>query len=133
MIWLVDDDPAEHELLALAFAKTGDSVDISGFYSAEDALEGLSRGERPNLILLDLNMPGRGGLYFLDQRRARGFSGTPVLVYSSSSSPDDVTRAYSNGASAYLQKPSDFSDATLLARRLRTFWLGSVARLPESP
>ncbi|MEM6732989.1 MAG: nitrogen regulation protein NR(I), partial [Myxococcota bacterium] len=61
VIWLVDDDEAEHEMLRIAFERVGDKLDIRGFYSAEEAVCALNDGESPSLILLDLNMPGLGG------------------------------------------------------------------------
>ena len=55
----------------------------------------------------------------------------PVLVFTSSSRPDDIARAYDAGANAYLVKPNALADLTALALALRDFWLFQN-RLPDT-
>ena len=98
-ILVIDDDSAARDLLRLYLEDAGFTVSVAT--GAEEALTDID-GERPDLITLDLNMPGMDGLSFLTARQATGLRGVPVLVVSSAAGPE---RAFAVGAQAVLPKP----------------------------
>lgn len=115
---------------------------LDGFVSAESgeqALQVLRHQEpyadalRPDLILLDLNMPGMDGRVLLAQLKADpGLKPIPVIVLTTSNSPQDVETAYRLGASSYLIKPVTFEGVVELMRRLESFWVATV-KFPNAP
>jgi CheY-like chemotaxis protein len=78
----------------------------------------------PSLVLLDLNLPYWSGFEVLEWiRQQPHVRRVPVIIFTSSSRPDDIARAYDAGANAYLVKPNALSDLTALTLALRDFWL----------
>jgi len=78
----------------------------------------------PGLLLLDLNLPYWSGIEILVWlRQQEHLRRLPVLIFSSSSRPDDIAKAYDAGANGYLVKPSSFNEFEALALALRDFWL----------
>jgi CheY-like chemotaxis protein len=78
----------------------------------------------PSLVLLDLNLPYWSGFEVLEWLRQQPqLRRLPVVVFSSSSRPDDVARAYDAGANAYLVKPNALAELTVQVQALRDFWL----------
>jgi len=78
----------------------------------------------PDLVLLDLKLPGMGGFEFLEWiRRQPGISGTRVVVLSSSDLMLDVNRAYQLGANSFLIKPVDFERFVEISRALNGYWV----------
>lgn len=86
---------------------------------------------QPAFILLDLNLPGAGGAELLTEiKKERALRQIPVIVLSTSTSSDDVARAYELGANCYISKPSDLESLVEIARMVEAFWLGT-ARLAQ--
>ena len=78
----------------------------------------------PGLVLLDLNLPYWSGFEVLEWiRQQPQLRRLPVVVFTSSSRPDDIARAYDAGANGYLVKPNALADLTNLVLALREFWL----------
>ena len=130
-IWIVDDSESDHALLRLAFKDSLDEVEFESFYSAEEAVESLKEGRSPSLVLLDLNMPGLGGLHFLQERQERSYLHVPVVILSSSSNPDDIKMTYGLGANSYLEKPGAFRDLKDFASSVAAYWF-KWAHLPSA-
>jgi len=79
----------------------------------------------PCLVLLDLNMPKLNGLEVLAWiRQQPNLRHLVVVLFSASSMPKDVAKAYELGANSYIQKPSDFHQSKELAQLLKGWWLG---------
>jgi len=126
---LVDDDPNEVLFLRNAFAATGATIDIRHADSGEMALAEIAR-ESPDLVLLDLSMPGMDGYDVLRRLRADEATRTlPTLIFSSSDRDEDIRRSYRDHANAYLVKPRSADGYRDLARNLEGFWY-DTARLP---
>jgi two-component system response regulator AtoC len=107
-ILVVDDDEAVRAYLAGLLENLGYEVLLAT--SGEEALERLASGKRPRVILLDLIMPGLGGLELLD-RVKQSHPGLPVIVLSTEGQVKTVVEAMRRGANDYLRKP--FEDAEL--------------------
>jgi two-component system, OmpR family, response regulator MtrA len=108
-ILIVDDDVELTQLLGFTFRQAGFEAETEG--DAEGALVAWQR-EQPHLILLDMSMPGRSGLYVLE--RVRAVSTVPIIMLTVRDSDEDVVRAFELGADDYVTKP--FSPHQLVAR-----------------
>jgi CheY-like chemotaxis protein len=95
----------------------------------------------PDLVLLDLKMPGKSGFDVLEWLRAqpqRPIQKLPVIVFTSSMHEADAARAFESGADAYVVKPSDFDDLRRAVRIIDTLWasneidLAQLANLPDA-
>jgi two-component system alkaline phosphatase synthesis response regulator PhoP len=109
-ILVVEDNQALREGLVLNFRNRGYGVD-----SAEDGCEGMHKAmaTRPDLIVLDIMLPGRNGLDILTELRRKGRK-VPVLILSARSRTDDKVEGLSSGADDYLAKPFELPE--LMAR-----------------
>ena len=85
---------------------------------------------RPDLILLDLNLPKKNGLEVLEEiRRDAELRRVPVIMLTTSSSARDIAACYDRGVNCYVVKPLDLDDFTALVQAINRFWF-EVARLP---
>jgi CheY-like chemotaxis protein len=85
---------------------------------------------RPDLILLDLNLPRKNGFEVLAEIKADlELKRIPVVVISSSSGEQDVLAAYNNSANCYVTKPVDLKQFTNMVKSVEDFWL-SIVKLP---
>ncbi len=123
-VLLVEDNPADATLLRSCLADAAFEFRVSVVGDGEAALAFLDRegafADRnpPDMILLDLNLPGRDGREILAEIRARpAWKSIPIVVLTSSQSPSDVRMSYARGADRYLTKPIDLAgyDAVVLA------------------
>jgi DNA-binding response OmpR family regulator len=104
MIWSVDDDQEMSEAVGLMLKLLG--FKTRAFGDARSAAKALLAGERPVLMLLDINMPEVSGLEMLEFIRSRPpLKKLPVLILSSNATDTDVERALQMGANGYLVKP----------------------------
>jgi CheY-like chemotaxis protein len=86
----------------------------------------------PDLILLDLNMPGKNGLQTLEEiKQHRLFKTIPVLIFSTSKEQDEIDLCYKLGANSYITKPVSFDQLIKVVRCLSDYWFGVVG-LPLS-
>ncbi|MDP2315475.1 MAG: response regulator [Pseudomonadota bacterium] len=122
---VVDDNEDDIELLRIAMRRCGSACGISVATNGADAIRRLGPGgdDRPDLVLLDWKMPGVSGAEVLRAIRENpAMRGLPVLVFSSSSAPDDIRAAHALGATGYLPKPADMSEYLRLAQALDDRW-----------
>lgn len=125
---IVDDDPNEVFFLRNAFAGTADEFEIRHADSGEAALAEIPRFN-PDLVLLDLNMPGMDGHDVLSRiRHDEVMRGVPTLIFSSSENEDDIRRSYRAHANAYVVKPRSSDGYRDLADSINRFWY-ETARL----
>jgi DNA-binding response OmpR family regulator len=115
----VDDDPRVRRFVARALKDAGHEVVTVG--DAESALAHLLSA-RPDLFLLDINLPGMHGIALAQKlRQQRGTQAIPVVILSVRTDPRDKVAAYASGAVTYLEKPfkkADLVDAVKLALEL---------------
>ena len=135
-ILLVEDNPGDVRLTteALAEAKvrnrlsvTRDGVEALQYLRREPPFEAVTR---PDIILLDLNMPRMDGREVLQEIKADpNLSAIPVVVLTTSAAEEDVLRSYQLHASCYITKPVDLEQFLRVVRSVEDFWL-TVVRLP---
>jgi CheY-like chemotaxis protein len=118
-ILLIDDDEDDRWLFAEALSRTVTGVKCTTVSGGQDAIALLSAdgAKFPDLILLDLNMPGMDGKKCLEiiKKNAR-FKDIPVVVYSTSKNPKDRDETKLLGASDFIVKPSDYNDLCRMIR-----------------
>jgi len=137
-ILLVEDNPADADLTQLAFEIVGSPAEFDVLPNGEEAISYLSRqgaysdAKSPQLVLLDLNLPGVGGLEVLATIKSlEATRHVPVVVLSSSESADDIAKSYQLGANCYLTMPFSVGAYNDMARHVHEFWL-KLAKLPKS-
>ncbi len=132
-ILYVEDDENDVFLLQLALQQAGITEHVEVVHTGQAAIDYLQGNgvyeERekyplPDLVLLDLKLPGVSGLEVLGWIRARpDLRSIVVIVLSSSSRPEDVGRAYELGANSYVLKPVDVPERLQMAKLLQGWWL----------
>ncbi len=124
-ILVVEDDPADAELLLRALARVAPDAVVERARDAEAALNALAaEGLWPRIVLLDLKLPGMTGMELLRIiRSTTQFRTLPVVVFTSSAEPRDLEGAYELGANGYAQKPVDFAAFAEVVQRICGFWL----------
>jgi len=135
-ILMVEDNPGDVRLAqeALKDAKVSNTLMV-----VEDGAAALDflyqRGDyhdapRPDLILLDLNLPKKNGREVLEEiKQDARLKTIPVVILTTSQAEEDVVRAYRLHANCYITKPVDFVQFTKIVRTIEDFWL-SVVTLP---
>jgi CheY-like chemotaxis protein len=134
---LVEDNPDDVEIAIRALRKSRLINDISVVRDGEEALSLLFRdgGQdldpfRPDLILLDLNLPKVSGFDVLDRiKTSDELSSIPVIVLTVSERQEDIARAYQLGANTYITKPVDFEKFMHAIDTLWEYWM-VIAKLP---
>ncbi|WP_431836513.1 response regulator [Cellulomonas sp. Y8] len=135
-VLLVEDDPGDRLLVEEVFDENGSSGNLRWVEDGVQALDFLHQREefagapRPDLILLDLNLPKVNGREVLQQIKSEpDLAPIPVIVLTTSAAEEDIMRAYAGHASAYVTKPLNWDELSDTVRRIGQFYL-DVARLP---
>jgi len=132
-ILLVEDDPADVELTreTLADAKVltrlhvvGDGLEALAFLRRE---EKHAEAPRPDLVLLDLNLPRMDGRALLAEIRADDrFKSIPVVVLTTSQAEEDIVKSYRLGANCYITKPVGLAEFARVVNAIEAFWFTIV-------
>ena len=135
-ILLVEDNPADARLIEEVFKDTNvnnkiyvvkDGVDAMNFLNKENEY---SEAPRPEMILLDLNLPRKDGREVLKEiKRNEELKSIPIVILTTSSAKEDVIKTYSNHANCYITKPVDFDQFLRVITAIEDFWL-KVVELP---
>jgi two-component system, chemotaxis family, response regulator Rcp1 len=136
-VLLVDDNPADVGLTREALAGGRHQCHISDVPDGEEAVAFLYRAGkyanavRPDLVILDLNLPRKDGRTVLLEIKAHAdLRIIPIVVFSTSRSMLDIVRSYELGANCYISKPGNLEGYFLAIHSIQAFWLGS-ASLPR--
>jgi CheY-like chemotaxis protein len=137
-ILLVEDSPGDIRLTQEAFRDAKVLNNMSVVTDGVEALAYLRRqgqyasAPRPDLILLDLNLPRKDGREVLAEIKTdRDLRCIPVVVLTTSRSEEDVMRAYNLYANCYITKPVDFAQFVTVVQSIEGFWL-TVVKLPRN-
>ncbi|GHG28667.1 hypothetical protein CBQ26_07955 [Deinococcus indicus] len=134
-ILIVEDSDEDFEAIGWAMRRLERTDLLERCQDGDQAIERLQDRTRPwpQLVLLDLNLPGTDGREVLSFIRHEPYlRSLPVVVLSTSANEEDVNACYDLGVNAYLIKPVNFDQFTEQLRVTLDFWLG-LARLPEPP
>jgi CheY-like chemotaxis protein len=141
-ILLVEDNPADVEITIEAFRRSHKGNRVFVCRDGEEALDFLFRrsqfaragaAPRPDLILLDLNLPKKNGAEVLEQVKINlNMKDIPVVILTTSDRDEDVSRCYKVGANSYLTKPVQFDDCLKLVEQIQQYWLQVSKPPPKS-
>lgn len=139
-ILIAEDDPDDRLLILRALDRSHLRNEIRVVEDGEQLLDYLRRdgryaepasAPRPDLILLDLNMPRKSGREALREIKSDPvLRSIPVLVLTTSDAEADVLESYNGGANAYVTKPVTFEGLVSAVRRIDQFWL-QIVKLPR--
>ncbi|MFA5353595.1 MAG: response regulator [Thermodesulfovibrionales bacterium] len=136
-ILLVEDDPGDVELVreALMESKLIVTLDVVG--NGEEAMQYLRRqppfpeAKRPDLILLDLNMPKKSGREVLKElKEDEGLRSLPVCILTTSQAEADIAKSYYLGANCYITKPMGLEEFAHVVKSIEDFWF-AIVTLPQ--
>jgi two-component system, chemotaxis family, response regulator Rcp1 len=137
-ILLVEDNMADARLTMEAFKSSQLTHSVNHALDGVEALEFLRRegkhqnAPRPDLILLDLNLPRKDGREVLTEIKAdQCFKRIPVVVLTTSDAQEDILRAYALYANCYVCKPMHYDDFHRVIKSIEDFWLTTV-KLPPT-
>jgi CheY-like chemotaxis protein len=135
-ILLIEDDAGDTLMIKEAFEDNKVTNSVTCITDGEQAIDYLLRrgdhagAPRPDLILLDLNLPRRSGHEVLAEIKAHDdLRVIPVVVLTTSAAEEDVLRSYQLHANAYVTKPVDFDQFIGVVRQIDNFFV-SVVKLP---
>jgi len=137
-ILLVEDDLGDAGLVKIALKRGQYPTTLHHVKNGTEALAFLrhvgaafAEAPRPDLILLDLNLPGRSGHEILEELKAdRDLRGIPVVVLSTSEAERDIHKSYQLGANSFVSKPMDVEDFSSAIHRVQDYWFRLV-QLPQ--
>ena len=137
-ILLAEDNPGDARLTEKAFDRGNIINNLHVVENGIETMKFLNRegeyGEkpRPDLVLLDLNMPGKDGWEVLEEvQDDLELARIPIIVLTSSEAEEDIVKSYELQANAYLTKPVDFQGFLEIVDGFEEFWLSVVKMPPE--
>src|SRR5258706_3244975 len=136
-ILLVEAGPADLDLTLEPLAASTHQSRFNTVPDGEAAIAYLHRAgayanaTRPNLVILDLNLPRKDGRVVLaDFKSDPGLRSVPVVIFTTSHSRQDIARCYAIGANCYISKPGNLGEFRAAVQAIEEFWF-SVASLPD--
>jgi two-component system, chemotaxis family, response regulator Rcp1 len=137
-VLFIEDDLGDVELMVSALKRGEISVNLSVVRDGEEGLAYLKNKEpyphvkRPELIILDLNLPRMDGREVLKAvKRDESLKSIPIVVLTTSDSESDIKEAYRLGANCFVTKPVELREFTKVASVIESFWC-EIVKLPKS-
>ena len=138
IILIADDDADDRLLIHEAFNETGIPLDLHFVEDGEELLTYLyqkrpyNHASRPDIILLDLNMPRKDGREALAELKKQPQLKTiPVIAFTTSQATEDIRRMYHLGVNSYITKPTSFDELVDIMQTLSLYWFEIVC-LPSN-
>ena len=135
---MAEDDIEDQLLMRKAFEAARVSTSLEVVCDGEELLDCLrkrgrfARSHRPDLILLDLNMPRCNGQEALeDIKRDPALKSIPVIVLTTSSREEDIVHSYRHGVNSFISKPTTFDRLIQVAAELGRYWTDTVTLPPN--
>ena len=136
-VLLVEDNPGDIELTRQGLKEGKVQVNLNVVMDGSEAIDYLRRAGkhagavRPDIVLLDLNLPGKDGREVLAEIKADPDLETiPIVVLTTSESEEDLHGAYKLRANCYINKPVDFDQFVKLVQQIDSFWF-TIVNLPS--
>lgn len=140
VLLLLEDSEEDIFLFRRAVAKAGRTVMLKSvlnganaqqYLRGEDSHSDRAQNPMPSVIFSDLQLPGMGGLQFLEWLRSDpAFRALPCIIFSGSANPSDVQTAYELGVTSFIVKPIDFGDWVMRLEVVLKFWMDIAQRPP---
>jgi|SRR3954466_1321475 two-component system response regulator len=137
-IIVADDDTDDQFMLKEAFSSLNFDREICSVENGEELLDFLNKKGKynvaslpiPKLILLDLNMPKIDGRQCLRMIKAnKEFSKIPIIIFSTSNNPEDISQSYELGANSYIIKPYSYNELVEIIDIIKKYWF-SIVKTP---
>ena len=136
-VLLIEDDPGDVELTETALARSKLKINLNVVNDGEEAIAYLRRegqytdAVRPNLIVLDLNLPGLSGLEILSAIKSdQRLKSIPVVILTTSDASTDIIKSYELGVNCYVTKPIGLKEFVKIFNSIEDFWF-TVVQLPH--
>jgi CheY-like chemotaxis protein len=130
---LVEDNPGDIRLTLEAIKECKIEIDLDVISDGDKVMSFLNKeneyqnAEKPDIIMLDLNLPKRNGIEILKEIKASAkLKRIPVIAVTTSEADHDIFKAYDTHANAYILKPVDFDDFTRVIQMMDAFWFRTV-------
>jgi CheY-like chemotaxis protein len=137
-ILLIEDNPGDARLTKEALKDGKVKINLSIVYDGEEGTDFLYRrnkytdAPRPDLIILDLNLPRKNGREVLAEiKNDENLKSIPVIILTMSQAEEDILRTYNLHANCYLTKPIDLNKFLDLVKSIENFWL-TLVKLPKN-
>jgi CheY-like chemotaxis protein len=137
-VLVADDDTDDQFMLKEAFASLKFDKEIRTVENGEELLDYLNKKGKyddenlpfPKLILLDLNMPKVDGRQCLRMiKESPEFCKIPIIIFSTSNNPEDISQSYELGANSYIIKPYSYNELVEIIDIIKKYWF-SVVKIP---
>jgi chemotaxis family two-component system response regulator Rcp1 len=136
-ILLVEDNAADVRLTVEAFKEGKVNNKLHVVENGEDAITFLkqegkySNAPRPDIILLDLNLPKKDGREVLEEIKTEPYlKRIPVIILTTSKAEEDILKTYNLHANCYINKPVDINEFIAIAKSIENYWL-TIVKLPS--
>ncbi len=136
-ILLVEDNPGDVRLIHEAVKENRIANNMSVVWDGEEAMAFLRRegkyanAVRPDLILLDLNLPKKDGREVLAEvKRDPELKRIPIVILTTSAAEQDVLKSYNLHVNCYITKPVDLDQFAIVVKAIENFWL-TIVKLPS--
>ena len=137
-ILLIEDNPGDIALTKKALTKSKLANNLDVVNDGEEALAFLRKegkfasAARPDLILLDLNLPKKSGVEVLAAIKSdEDLKRIPIVILTTSKKEEDILRSYNNYANCYITKPVDLTQFQTIVNNIENFWF-SIVTLPTN-
>lgn len=132
-ILLVEDNEADIRLMQEVLKEQVSNIIITVARDGIEAIELLTKGFRPSLIILDLNLPKKDGREVLAEIKSdEALMSIPVIILTTSENEQDVIKAYKLHANCYIAKPLDLDEFIKIIGQINQFWLETICPPLES-
>lgn len=135
-ILLVEDNPADIRLTQEAFKEANQNTILHVVRDGAEALEFLRQTgrftavPRPDMILLDLNLPKKDGRQVLAEiKKTPDIKRIPIVILTNSKAAEDIRQTYEHHANSYITKPANLDEFIAVIKQIEQFWL-SIVQLP---
>jgi two-component system response regulator len=132
-VLLVDDNPADIDLMREILGGCKQPYHVNSVKDGQAVISYLHReggyagAPFPDLVVLDLNLPGKDGRTVLKEMKSDArFAKIPIVIFTTSQASSDIATSYELGANCYLRKPGTLSEYRAIVQSMADFWLGSV-------
>jgi two-component system, response regulator len=137
VVIIAEDDPDDRLLIKDALKEAcrqpidvrfvQDGAEMLDYLHKRGRFDSLNAAPHPELVLLDLNMPRVGGMEVLEEIKGDPALRTiPVVVLTTSRSPEHISRTYELGGNGFITKPDTYSELVELMKNLERYWFGTV-------
>lgn len=132
-VLLVDDNPADTDLISDVLSRQEAQFHVSAVSDGMEAIAFIrqkgkyTKAPLPDLVILDLNLPGRDGRdVLLEVKSDLELVKIPIVVFTTSQASSDINRSYALGANCYLRKPGNLPEFVAVVESMADFWLRFV-------